>query len=133
MPNRKRKVPSYCKHKTSGQAYVTLDGKEHYLGVYGSPESKEQYGQLIAERFPTGQITAASAVSVDPVGLTINELVLRYWTEFVQQEYVKNGKPTDRQHHIRLALRPLKELYGDLPPKLFRTKSSQSCPRQNDY
>ena len=32
----------YCLHKPSGKAYVNLGGKVHYLGVYGSDESKEK-------------------------------------------------------------------------------------------
>lgn len=33
------RVPSYRKH-SSGQAGVTLNGKDHLLGPCGSPESK---------------------------------------------------------------------------------------------
>jgi len=40
---RKRKPPGYLLHKPTGQARVILDGKTHYLGVHGSPESHEQY------------------------------------------------------------------------------------------
>ena len=43
--------------------------------------------------------------------LTIVELILQYW-RFCQRHYVKNGEPTDEQSGIRLALRPLRELYG---------------------
>ena len=42
------RVPSYRSH-SSGQARVTLNGKDHLLGTYGSPESKAAYGRLIAE------------------------------------------------------------------------------------
>ena len=47
MPKLKRKPPSYRLHKPSGQAVVTLSGKDHYLGLYGSPESTEKYAALI--------------------------------------------------------------------------------------
>ena len=30
-------------------AFVEIDGQRHYLGAYGSPESKEQYHKLLAE------------------------------------------------------------------------------------
>ena len=32
MPGKSRKVPSYCRHKASGQAYVTIDGREQVRG-----------------------------------------------------------------------------------------------------
>ena len=40
MPAR---VPSYRLHKPSGQAVVTLDGRDFYLGAYGTPASKAEY------------------------------------------------------------------------------------------
>ena len=30
------KIPSYCKHLASGQAVVRLNGRDHYLGKFGS-------------------------------------------------------------------------------------------------
>jgi hypothetical protein len=36
MPKLKTKTPSYRLHKGSGQAVVTLSGKDIYLGVHGS-------------------------------------------------------------------------------------------------
>ena len=39
MPKRKNKLPSYRFHKGSGQAVVTLSGKDIYLGVHGTEES----------------------------------------------------------------------------------------------
>lgn len=43
------RTPSYRRHKASGKAVVTLAGKDHYLGVFGSPESKQLYKRLLAE------------------------------------------------------------------------------------
>ena len=39
--------PSYCLHKASGQAVVTIDRKDRYLGVHGTSESRLRYDQLI--------------------------------------------------------------------------------------
>ena len=44
----KRRRPAYLLHKATGQARVRIDGKDCYLGVYGSPESRERYDELIA-------------------------------------------------------------------------------------
>ena len=37
MPQPKNRIPKLRKHKSSGRAIVTLDGKDHYLGKHGSP------------------------------------------------------------------------------------------------
>jgi hypothetical protein len=49
MSRKPGKVPSYGHHKASGCAVVRLDGKDHYLGACGTPESHEEYERLIAE------------------------------------------------------------------------------------
>jgi len=49
MPHKRGKVPSYCRHKASGQAVVRIADRDHYLGEYGSPESHEEYERRIAE------------------------------------------------------------------------------------
>ena len=43
------RTPSYRLHKASGKAVVTLRGKDHYLGEFGSTESKKLYKRLLAE------------------------------------------------------------------------------------
>jgi hypothetical protein len=55
MARPKNKIPSYLPHKRSGQARVRIGGRDIYLGVFGSPESKELYAQLIAEHFANGE------------------------------------------------------------------------------
>ena len=39
MPKRTQSVPKYRLHKRSGQAVVSLGGKDRYLGPHGSLES----------------------------------------------------------------------------------------------
>ncbi len=43
------RTPTYRLHKPSGKAVCTLGGRDHYLGVYGSPESKKIYRRLLSE------------------------------------------------------------------------------------
>jgi hypothetical protein len=42
-------VPSYRLHKQSGQAIVTLNGRDILLGKYGSASSKAEYRRRTAE------------------------------------------------------------------------------------
>ncbi len=131
-PNR---VPSYRHHKASGQGVVTLDGKDHYLGPY-EPKAKPgpgraAYAQLTGEwlaggrKLPKADAPAvpehAARADADKGTLTVSQLVLLYWRH-AQVYYRKGGKPTSEQSCIKLAMRPLKRLYG-------RTRAADFGPR----
>jgi integrase len=106
MPKR---TPSLCLHKASGQAVVRIDGKDHYLGKYATPESEAEYNRLIGEWFASGRCLPKPGASG---GLTVNELILAYWGHAEQHYRRPDGEPSDELHCIRSAMRPLKELYG---------------------
>src|SRR5438105_3457899 len=42
-----KRMPKYCRHKASGQAVVRIDSRDHYLGKYGSSESRAEYNRLL--------------------------------------------------------------------------------------
>lgn len=39
---------AYCLHRATGQAYVRIRGRIHYLGGYGTPESRVRHRNLVA-------------------------------------------------------------------------------------
>lgn len=119
MAVRAPRIPAYRLHKSSGQARVIINRKHHYLGKYGSPESLEKYHRLVAEhiRAPAGSTANILAVARES-SLSIDELIFAYW-KFAEVYLVKNGKRTDRWYHVRLALRPLRKLYGGTPAQEF--------------
>ena len=106
MPARKALVPKYCLHKPSGRAYARIRGKVVYVGRYGTDESKAEYGRLVAELAVT-----PSPLPGDAGDLTVVELIAAY-LDFAEGYYRKNGQPTRSLEQIRLAMRPLRELYG---------------------
>ena len=122
---RKPSAPSYRYHKARNCAIVRIHGKDYYLGEYGSAGSKQLYAQLIAEKWAdisTSENTARlpAACKTWP---TVDELVVSYMKKHVSLFYIdRNGKPSERQCHIRLALRPLHEIYGNTPVNEFGSK-----------
>jgi hypothetical protein len=116
----KNHVPTYRRHKQSGQGIVTLpDGlggrRDILLGKYGSKVSREEYARVLSEWETSGRRLHQAAASKD---LTCNELMLAYW-QFAEGYYVKNGRPTSQLPRIRLALKPVKNLYGRTAVKIF--------------
>ena len=108
------RTPSYRRHKPTGQAIVSLSGKIFYLGLYGTEASKKKYDRLIAEWLANGRRLPRTAEQ----GLTVGELVLRYW-DFAHGYYVKDGELTKEIPCIRLAVRPLNDLYAETPVEEF--------------
>jgi integrase len=112
------KAPQYRRHKGSGQALVQIGGRRIYLGKYGSPESKEKYRRLVAEALAKGKGVVHAHPQESSGGLSVKELILAYW-RFAKGYYRKNGKLTGETDNIRVALRPVRRLYGSTPARDF--------------
>ncbi len=117
MPKLTRKPPADSLHKPSGQARVRYEGRDHYLGAYGSRESREAYARLIAE-FSRDDLAPAPATTF----LSVAEVILKFWAH--SQTYYRHpdGTPTGEHLVIRCALKPLRRLFGSTPVGEFRAK-----------
>ncbi len=120
-PRKRSRVPSYRLHKSSGQAVVTLVGRDHYLGPHGSKRSRAEYDRLIAEWLSTGRRVPPGD---EQGGVTIDELAVRYW-EFAR-EYYPSGARTNELENMRYAIRPLRKLYGPTAGAAFGPKALKS-------
>lgn len=114
-------LPSYRLHKSSGQAVVTVGGKTHYLGSFGSEESRRRYGELLA--------AASSGVAIDPLarpmksspadpGPSIAVLCVAYLDD-AESYYVKDGRQTDEVDCYRSLIRVLRTTHGSTPVAQF--------------
>lgn len=116
MPRLKNHLPKYRQHKASGQAIVTLNGADHYLGEFGSTTSRKEYDRVVADWLTTGRQvmhTKKNGNANSPADeLTINQLFLVYW-KHVENYYRKDGEPTGEVQATMYALRPVINLYGD--------------------
>jgi integrase len=103
MPSKRK--PSYLLHKPTGQARVRIDGKDLYLGPYGSAESRDRYDEIITEWFARQDDVAACLLTVDDLCLMFLDFADGYYRR-------KDGTPTGTVGNVRSALKYLVRLYG---------------------
>jgi integrase len=122
--SRPRGIPSYRRHKTSGQAVVTLadpngQRRDVYLGAYGTAQSRKEYARIISEWEVAGRcLPAHAAVHTAKPDLSVNELCLVYWRH-AERYYVKDGKRTSETYVIKQSLRYVRQLYGHTAAREF--------------
>ncbi len=132
MP-RKSRVPSYVLHRASGRAVVRIDGKDHYLGKYGSSESHQEYSRRITEwqRRPVGGDDTRRSGGLGPaINLTVNELLLRY-LRYAEGYYVADDGSTTSEFRLMIyAGKPLRKLYGHTLVRDFGPLSLKAIQQQ---
>lgn len=131
------RVPKYRHHKPTGQAVVTLSGKDHYLGPWKSKASRAEYDRLIGEWLAAGR-----ALPKPDAQLTVAELALRYLT-FAKWYYRQEGQPTRSLEQVKRSIRALRESYaytlvGDFGPLALQAlqhklATSGLCRRDVNY
>ncbi len=108
MPRLSLSTPKYRRHKATGKAIVTLNGRDFYLGPYGTKASKQEYDRLIGEWIANHRHTPTS-----PAGLTVVELAAAY-LRHATAYYRKDGKPTGTILRVKATLRIVTALYGHI-------------------
>ncbi len=114
MPKLRNIFPKYRKHRASGQAVVTLNSVDYYLGPHGTKASKLNYDRRIAEWLNSGRSLRQSEEHAE---LTLVELMASY-LRFAKGYYRKNGKVTNEFTAITNALKVAK-IYGRTPANEF--------------
>jgi integrase len=113
-------VPSYRRHRQSGQAIVTLtdpfgNRRDVCLGKYGTQSSRIEYARVIAEWEATGRRVLISPSS----DLTIAELMVAFWPWAEKHYRLPDGTPSKEVQDFKMSLRPLKHLYAETAAKDF--------------
>lgn len=124
MRTREPKTPSYRLYKRTGQAVTTIDGKDFYLGTYGTKASRAAYDRLIAEWLAHGRRLAKPGEVA-----AVSQLILAY-VKHSRTYYRKDGAPTPEVAKISNVCRTVKRLYGRLPVDEF-TPSKFKAVRQS--
>jgi integrase len=110
VPRKSKFPPSLLHHKGSGQAYVRVQGDNHYLGKWdvvrdeATPEARAAYVRLIAA-LASGQPVLPKRAAPPA---TVADVVALWWTH----EAPKLSASGRERDGYRLSLRPLLALYG---------------------
>ncbi len=112
------RIPSLRLHKASGQAVVTVKGRDFYCGKHGTPEAEQAYRRVIAEVTAHGAqivrhhgVPSASRRPMQTVGrslITINELLLAY----VEHAQIAYRPPSRELEPIKVISREVRGLFG---------------------
>ena len=114
MPRLSVKNPSLRQHKASGQAVVTLGGRDFDLGPWKSPASKVEYKRRMREWNAGGGIHQA-----DAHGLTLVELLAAFKRHAKSYYVSPDGKPNRECLNYITLIKRLSDAY-------WRTLAS--CP-----
>lgn len=112
MSKLSRFSPKYCKHKASGQAVVSLNGKDHYLGPHGTAVSKREYDRLVGqslkavERLRKGRTDAAECRRVPAADTVIVDATLPHLPPIIA-DMVRLQRATAMRPMEVTAIRPM--------------------------
>src|SRR5262245_51736527 len=107
MPRLNNRVPQYRRHRASGQAVLTLDRPDFYLGPFGTAASRREYDPVIGE-----WVTAGRRLPTDPNAITIAEVVAAYRKHCQSYYRHPDGTPTSESARVDREIAPLVKLYG---------------------
>lgn len=119
----RRRIPTYRRYKPKNLGLVVLDGKQHYLGKYGTPESIAEYNRLVQEWLTRASpppsatpVDKADAASIDQASSPLVNEVIVAFLEHAEGHYVRpDGSRTGEFENLRAAIKPLRQLYGYTP------------------
>jgi hypothetical protein len=106
MPRLANRNPSYRRHKASGQAVVTLNGQDVYLGPFKSVSSKREYDRVVGEYLARGRQLEGTADT-----RRVADVIKAYW-DFARG-YYSGPQCRTELGSFRLALGVLRRLYGE--------------------
>ncbi len=128
------RVPSLRLHKASGQAVVTVRGRDIYCGRWGSPDADANYRRVIADFLASGAEVVRHH-GLDRAGgrrrafppptaraISVSELLLAY-LEFAEGYYPPPSRETEI---LKLSCRAVREIFGNIPADAFGVRQLKS-------
>ena len=110
-----RPIPKLGRH-SSGQARVTLNGKVHYCGRWGTAEAHARYAELIREWQERGERPADRAPNPEQATVLLGDLLQQFLHHVdATGRYRKNGEPTAQRAEFVNVINSLTAFAGKLP------------------
>ncbi len=106
MPKLKNRAPSYRRHKATGQAVVTLRGRDVYLGKYDCDDSRAEYTRLL------GEWAASDGALTSQHDLTVVELAADFMRHAETYYRRPDGSPTSERESFKRVVGRLIAVYG---------------------
>jgi integrase len=120
MPRRSVSPPRLCRHP-NGQACVYVRGRARYLGRADTPEADRRYREFVVA-WAAGRVDQAVAPSSAPAPdrvVTVAMAAIKFY-EWAKARYRHpDGSPTGEAETLRLAIRPLRRMFGSLPLEML--------------
>lgn len=112
MPKLTKLVPKYRKH-SSGEARVTINGRDYLLGPWNSKTSIREYDRIVAEFLSSGR---SPTFGLEAESYSV-AMLIRDYMRHCRSYY--GTKVTSEYHRIKPAIKPLRNLYADYEAEDF--------------
>jgi len=110
MARPKSLKPNYRFDKSSGRAFVELDGRRVYLGAHGTQASRDRYDSVVGEWIANGRRLPARVAA--EAETTVAIVVAAFWRHAQAYYREPDGTPAGELSNFKDALRPLLRLYA---------------------
>ena len=107
------KVPAFCVHARSGNAYTKFAGRQHWFGKADDPQSRARYQRFVAAVLATG---SPPSDGQPQRSYTVADLLADYFERFAQHHYkhLADGQPTSTIATLRLVAKTVLRLFSEL-------------------
>jgi integrase len=125
MPLLRNRNPKYRKHRPSGQAMVTISGRDFYLGPWQSAASKIEYDRLVGEWLTARRQPPGSRLP----DLRVAELIERFRAHAEKYYRRPDRTPSGEADAFKPALAIVNGLYGATAAANFGPLALENCRR----
>ncbi len=122
--------PSYRLHKPTGQAVVTLNGKDFYLGLHGTKQSRAAYDKLTGAWLANGRRIPDDPAQAPAIEVLTVVMLCAQYLRHAKAYYRKDGEPTNTVLSIKAAIRYLRDKFGCLAAEKFGPLALQALQQR---